>query len=313
MEFHMPTIPKIVEFHTPKILEFHMQEIPQNRGVPHPQNRGVSHPQIPKNPGVPGLGKGTGVIPLIDVVHQQPQVPEQVPAAPGERQHPGVPVAKNSPKSGNSKCQKFPKIVEFHVPNISKILEFHMPEIPQNHGAPHPKHPQIPGVLRPKIPPDPGVPRPKNSSKSWSSISKKFPKIMEFQSSYSQLLAATCLTKLVSRTNNPLPLEQRIDIRNYVLNYLATRPKLATFVTQALIQLYARITKLGWFDCQKDEYVFRNVINDVTRFLQVPAGQVPSSEFPEFTKIQEFSGGVKEFGLFRSDAVSRGCRGEKAT
>uniref|UniRef100_A0A803W8S8 Exportin 7 n=1 Tax=Ficedula albicollis TaxID=59894 RepID=A0A803W8S8_FICAL len=71
-----------------------------------------------------------------------------------------------------------------------------------------------------------------------------------------------------SRTNNPLPLEQRVDIRNYVLNYLATRPKLATFVTQALIQLYARITKLGWFDCQKDEYVFRNVINDVTRFLQ---------------------------------------------
>uniref|UniRef100_A0A8C5CXG2 Exportin 7 n=1 Tax=Gadus morhua TaxID=8049 RepID=A0A8C5CXG2_GADMO len=87
-------------------------------------------------------------------------------------------------------------------------------------------------------------------------------------SSYSQLLAATCLSKLVSRTGNPLPLEQRIDIRNYVLNYLATRPKLAAFVTQALIQLYARITKLGWFDCQKDDYVFRNVIADVTRFLQ---------------------------------------------
>uniref|UniRef100_A0A674BTV4 Exportin 7 n=1 Tax=Salmo trutta TaxID=8032 RepID=A0A674BTV4_SALTR len=87
-------------------------------------------------------------------------------------------------------------------------------------------------------------------------------------SSYSQLLAATCLSKLVSRTSNPLPLEQRIDIRNYVLNYLATRPKLAEFVTQALIQLYSRITKLGWFDCQKDDYVFRNVIADVTRFLQ---------------------------------------------
>lgn len=56
---------------------------------------------------------------------------------------------------------------------------------------------------------------------------------------------------------------------NYVLNYLATRPKLAAFVTQALIQLYARITKLGWFDCQKEDYVFRNVIVDVTRFLQV--------------------------------------------
>lgn len=40
-------------------------------------------------------------------------------------------------------------------------------------------------------------------------------------------------------------------------------------MTQALIQLYARITKLGWFDCQKEDYVFRNVIVDVTRFLQV--------------------------------------------
>lgn len=59
------------------------------------------------------------------------------------------------------------------------------------------------------------------------------------------------------------------SLGNYVLNYLATRPKLAAFVTQALIQLYARITKLGWFDCQKEDYVFRNVIVDVTRFLQV--------------------------------------------
>lgn len=40
------------------------------------------------------------------------------------------------------------------------------------------------------------------------------------QSSYSQLLAATCLTKLVSRTNNPLPLEQRIDIRKYKIYFL---------------------------------------------------------------------------------------------
>ncbi|XP_015413188.1 PREDICTED: exportin-7 [Myotis davidii] len=40
-------------------------------------------------------------------------------------------------------------------------------------------------------------------------------------SSYSQLLAATCLTKLVSRTNNPLPLEQRIDIRKELLSATA--------------------------------------------------------------------------------------------
>ncbi|KAI8486150.1 Exportin 7 [Branchiostoma belcheri] len=87
-------------------------------------------------------------------------------------------------------------------------------------------------------------------------------------SGYAQLLAASSLTKLVSRNSAGLPLEQRIDIRNYVLNYLATRPKLANFVTQALILLYARITKLGWFDSEKEDFIFRNVIDEVTKLLQ---------------------------------------------
>ena len=56
---------------------------------------------------------------------------------------------------------------------------------------------------------------------------------------------------------------------NYVLNYLATRPKLANFVVQGLVTLFARITKLGWFDCDKEEYVFRNVVTDISKFLQV--------------------------------------------
>jgi hypothetical protein len=54
-----------------------------------------------------------------------------------------------------------------------------------------------------------------------------------------------------------------------VLNYLASRPKLTNFVSQSLVQLFARITKLGWFDVSKDEYVFRNVTDDVGKFLQV--------------------------------------------
>ncbi|CAH1784527.1 unnamed protein product, partial [Owenia fusiformis] len=87
-------------------------------------------------------------------------------------------------------------------------------------------------------------------------------------SPYAQLLAATTLTKLISRPNIVLPLDQRLDIRNYVLNYLATRPKLANFVTQALVQLFGRLVKLGWFDVSKDEYVFRNVTTDVGKFLQ---------------------------------------------
>ncbi|XP_056631619.1 exportin-7 isoform X1 [Diorhabda sublineata] len=87
-------------------------------------------------------------------------------------------------------------------------------------------------------------------------------------SCYAQLLAATTLTKLVSRSAQGLSLQQRVDIRNYVLNYLATRPKLPNFVLQALVTLFARITKLGWFDSHKDEFVFRNVVSDIGKFLQ---------------------------------------------
>lgn len=58
-------------------------------------------------------------------------------------------------------------------------------------------------------------------------------------------------------------------VGNYVLNYLATRPKLPNFVLQALITLFARISKLGWFDGEKEDYVFRNVVNDISQFLQV--------------------------------------------
>lgn len=87
-------------------------------------------------------------------------------------------------------------------------------------------------------------------------------------SCYAQLLAATTLTKLVSRSAQGLSLQQRVDIRNYVLNYLATRPKLPSFVVQALVTLFARITKLGWFD-HKEEFVFRNVVSDISTFLQV--------------------------------------------
>ncbi|XP_059589432.1 ran-binding protein 17 isoform X2 [Alligator mississippiensis] len=85
--------------------------------------------------------------------------------------------------------------------------------------------------------------------------------------SYAQLLAATCLSKLVSRST-PLPVEQRIDIRNYILNYVASQPKLAPFVIQALVQVIAKITKLGWFEVQKDQLIFRDIIADVKKFLQ---------------------------------------------
>eukprot|EP00094_Tigriopus_californicus_P008312 TCALIF_08008-PA protein Name:"Similar to XPO7 Exportin-7 (Gallus gallus)" AED:0.12 eAED:0.13 QI:660/0.86/0.81/1/0.93/0.93/16/0/1134 len=87
-------------------------------------------------------------------------------------------------------------------------------------------------------------------------------------SPYSQLLATTTLTKLISRTAQVLSLAQRVDIRNYVLSYLYNQPKLTPFVVQGLVTLFARITKLGWFDTQDEDFAFRNVITDIHRFLQ---------------------------------------------
>ena len=46
------------------------------------------------------------------------------------------------------------------------------------------------------------------------------------------------------------------------------QPKLPQFVVQGLVSLFSRITKLGWFDSEKEEFVFRAVITDVTKFLQ---------------------------------------------
>merc|ERR1719412_1448548 len=87
-------------------------------------------------------------------------------------------------------------------------------------------------------------------------------------SPYAQLLATTTITKLISRSTGSLTLQQRRDIRNYVLTYLWSQPKLPQFVVQGLVTLFSRITKLGWFNSDKDEFVFRNVITDVTKFLQ---------------------------------------------
>ena len=57
-------------------------------------------------------------------------------------------------------------------------------------------------------------------------------------------------------------LEQKLEIRNYVLNYLASR-FVEEFVLTSLLKLMCRITKLGWFDGPEH----RDIISDVTKFL----------------------------------------------
>jgi exportin-7 len=82
---------------------------------------------------------------------------------------------------------------------------------------------------------------------------------------YAQVVASTSLENLITQFWNNFTLEQKLDIRNYVLNYLATHAHtLQDFVVGALSKLACRITKLGWFDSPEH----REVIEEITKFLE---------------------------------------------
>ncbi|CAB0012268.1 unnamed protein product, partial [Nesidiocoris tenuis] len=100
------------------------------------------------------------------------------------------------------------------------------------------------------------------------SMKRKLKLIIEIEVKLSMEQKLKLIIEVKLSMQQKLKLEVKLT-SNYVLNYLATRPKLSTFVVQALVTLYARITKLGWFDHFKDDLVFRNVINDIANFLQV--------------------------------------------
>ncbi|CAN4112650.1 unnamed protein product [Withania somnifera] len=85
---------------------------------------------------------------------------------------------------------------------------------------------------------------------------------------YSLMLASSSLLKQV--TDQRLSLQIRLDIRNYLINYLATRgTDLEPFVTASLIQLFCRVTKYGWFEDDN----FREVVKESTSFLNQTASR----------------------------------------
>ena len=86
------------------------------------------------------------------------------------------------------------------------------------------------------------------------------------RSPYAQLLGAQTLSKMVGKQNNHVTLEQRVEIRNHALNCLASGQNLTTFVVQALTKLFAKITKLIWFD-YKDSQQIIPIVNQY--FFQV--------------------------------------------
>jgi len=89
-------------------------------------------------------------------------------------------------------------------------------------------------------------------------------------SPFALVIAASTLMKKVTPTRQgpPLPVQERLDIRIYVLNYLYTGPNQPPYVEDEMMQLYCRITKISWFESIKNEWVFRNVIPEISKFMQ---------------------------------------------
>jgi exportin-7 len=81
---------------------------------------------------------------------------------------------------------------------------------------------------------------------------------------YAHLLASTSLESLMTQFWNNFTADEKLQIRNYVLNILATKShNLEEFVIQSLCKLACRITKLGWFDSDSH----RGIIEEVSKFL----------------------------------------------
>eukprot|EP00186_Timspurckia_oligopyrenoides_P005112 CAMPEP_0182444570 /NCGR_PEP_ID=MMETSP1172-20130603/2985_1 /TAXON_ID=708627 /ORGANISM="Timspurckia oligopyrenoides, Strain CCMP3278" /LENGTH=1058 /DNA_ID=CAMNT_0024640159 /DNA_START=44 /DNA_END=3217 /DNA_ORIENTATION=+ len=79
-----------------------------------------------------------------------------------------------------------------------------------------------------------------------------------------QLLAASSLTKIMSTFTSRLSVQERLEVRNLVLNFLAEKgPSLVPFVTTELCVLLCRTTKLSW----NDDPQFRSILEGVAGFF----------------------------------------------
>ncbi|RHZ90241.1 hypothetical protein Glove_2g14 [Diversispora epigaea] len=89
-------------------------------------------------------------------------------------------------------------------------------------------------------------------------------------SPYAQMFAASKLKSLVLDHFSTFSMTEKIELRNYVLTYMAHHPDFQPFVLSSLAQLFATITKVGWFEGEE----FKNVTNDLSNFIQSTAHHV---------------------------------------
>lgn len=94
------------------------------------------------------------------------------------------------------------------------------------------------------------------------------------QSAYARVIAVTTLTRLTSRPICPLERQERLQIRNFALDFLANFMPQEHYVTSELTRLAVRLTKLGWFDQDDSEsFVMRDAASRITMLFMVSVGR----------------------------------------
>ncbi|CAJ0768992.1 1055_t:CDS:10 [Entrophospora sp. SA101] len=84
-------------------------------------------------------------------------------------------------------------------------------------------------------------------------------------SPYALMFASARLKSLVLDHYSMFTAQQKLELRNFILNYMFQKPNQPPFILSSLAQLFATISKVGWFD--GDE--FKNIKSDLTNFIQV--------------------------------------------
>lgn len=105
---------------------------------------------------------------------------------------------------------------------------------------------------------------PQHVSEPLSSIQLSLQVLETSECSYALLFACQRIRSLAISFFAGFETEAMLHLRDRILNVLASRPNFPTFVTLALSQLFATVTKLGWFE----NIGFQRINEDVAKFLE---------------------------------------------
>jgi exportin-7 len=97
----------------------------------------------------------------------------------------------------------------------------------------------------------------------FETIQKCHSVLEQTESAYTQLYIINLLQELTIHWQI-YDVEQKINMRNFILMYLGTHCPFEQFVINSISKYFTLITKLGWFD--SDE--FRDIVNDFSKFIE---------------------------------------------